>query len=124
MPEIVWEIGRVGGPVSKQLANLWNGSWNTSSLHGLLERLCLRSPNSCGKLSNFVSGPAANQLPLAAAQVEPDHLVEHAGLLSHVDDVVEGYLLISGGVLPANALVSYHDHSKSTGVDSREFPFT
>src|SRR5215207_2756108 len=31
------------------------GSWNTSSLHGLLERLCLRSPNSCGKLSNFVS---------------------------------------------------------------------
>jgi hypothetical protein len=75
VPAIVWEIGRLGGPVCKQPANLWNGSWNASSLHVLLKRLCLRSPNSCSKLSNSVSGTAANQLALATAQFEPDHLV-------------------------------------------------
>jgi hypothetical protein len=38
--------------------------------------------------------------------------------------MIEEYLLISGGVLPANTPIGYYDHSIPTGVDSREFPFT
>jgi hypothetical protein len=111
-------IGTLAQRVTRRAA--WRGGAALSSLEGL----CLRSPYSCGKLAHLAPGPAANQLPLPAAQFEPDHLVEHAGLLSHAQDLIESHLLISGGVLPAHALVGYDDHAKSAGVDAREFPFT